>query len=484
MSTATTNTAGETIIGNDDNLVIDGAVTEVKAPDNALVILNPVQFATELFQPFHDQLAALRRQAGRAKYDIRTKDGMAKAKELRTLAVRIRTTADKAKVEAKRPIDQSGKLLLEHFNKLAELAKAEEAKHNAAIEAEEARIAAEKQRKLDEERERVEALQAKVDSIRMFPSTLDGATSEQLRAAVEEWAAKSLTKAEYEDHFEDGVIALEGTVRQLRGMLASALEREEAARKAEADRLELDRLRAEQARRDAEEVERQAAAAAAAAEQQRQLEAQQAAMAKQQQIMQDLQDLQAKGMVDGDARQLDDALQALHQVDATEATFGNMASMANMAKSSGIALLTQKLLARVIEAHGEAIAENELRDAHAAALADNAMFDAHTAALDMEAERLHLEGQGVRLELATGARYSMTTLKDNGEGIMLNKDGTRSVFCDLADDMEPEAPAAAAPIEAPRPSNAAILELVANYYGVFPATALGWMRELAQDTSL
>lgn len=402
MTTATTNTAGETII-NDDK-IIDGAVTEVKAIDNALVILNPTQYATELFQPFNDQLAALRRTAGRAKYDIATKDGFEKAKEFRALAVKIRTTAEKAKTEAKRPIDQSGKLLIEHFNKVAEAAKVEETKHDTAIKAREAAIEAEKQRKLDAERERVEALQGKVDAIRMFPSTLAGATSDQVRAAVEEWAAKSLTKAEYEDHFEDGVIALEATVRELRGMLASAIEREAAARKAEADRIELERLRAVQVQRDAEEAQRKVDAAAAAAEAQRQLDAQQAAIAKQQQIMQDLQDLQAKGMVDGDARELVAALDGLAKVDATEDKFGTMAGMANMAKSSGIALLTQKLLSRVTEAHVEAIADNEMYDAHVAALADDDMFSAHEAALDEDAERLAIAGQAQRTRLIVSQR--------------------------------------------------------------------------------
>lgn len=35
-----------------------------------------------------------------------------------------------------------------------------------------------------------------------------------------------------------------------------------------------------------------------------------------------------------------------------------------------------------------------------------------------------------------GQRYSRNTFKDNGEPILLNADGKRSVFCDLCDDME------------------------------------------------
>lgn len=38
-------------------------------------------------------------------------------------------------------------------------------------------------------------------------------------------------------------------------------------------------------------------------------------------------------------------------------------------------------------------------------------------------------------------KFSTTTFKDNGEPIMLNADGTRSIFCDVADDDEPAGPA-------------------------------------------
>jgi hypothetical protein len=34
---------------------------------------------------------------------------------------------------------------------------------------------------------------------------------------------------------------------------------------------------------------------------------------------------------------------------------------------------------------------------------------------------------------STGQRYSRTTFKDNGEPIFLNADGSRSIFCDVAD---------------------------------------------------
>lgn len=49
--------------------------------------------------------------------------------------------------------------------------------------------------------------------------------------------------------------------------------------------------------------------------------------------------------------------------------------------------------------------------------------------------------------------FSTTTFKDNGEPIMLDDQGKRSVFCDLNDDMEPE-PAVPAPVVTPTPAPA------------------------------
>ncbi len=46
-------------------------------------------------------------------------------------------------------------------------------------------------------------------------------------------------------------------------------------------------------------------------------------------------------------------------------------------------------------------------------------------------------------ELPGGQRYSTTTFKDNGYPILLNADGTRSVFCDLVDEDEVDAQPAA-----------------------------------------
>lgn len=240
---------------NQNDNIIDGAISEIKKPDNALVIMDPLKFATELFQPYHDQLASAKRSAARMKYDVATKDGMAKAKELRAAFVTIRTTADKAKTEAKRPIDQSGKLILEHYRKLEEAAKAEEAKHDKAIKDEEARIEAEKQRKLAEERARIEAIESRIAHIRNLSAQLAQADSATLAAKIEELATKRLEPSMYDDHLEEAVNALNTTVDALRVLHDAALVREAEARRIAEERAELARLKAEQEAREKAEKE-------------------------------------------------------------------------------------------------------------------------------------------------------------------------------------------------------------------------------------
>jgi hypothetical protein len=355
MNTTTNTTAA-------DDTIIDGVVAEVKKADPALVVLNPTQYAVELFKPFEDQLSALKRSASRVKYDITTKEGMAKAKELRAGFVKVRTTADKAKTEAKRPIDQSGKLILEHYNKLADAAKAEEAKHARAIEDEEARIEEEKQRKIAAERARIEAIEGRIAHIRNLSAQLAGADSETLAAKVEELVTQRLDPAMYDEHLDDAVNALNTAVDELRALHQRALDREAYNRQVAAERAELERLRAEQAERDRAAAEQQRQAEQAAAEQAERMRQMQAEQEKNQRIMQELQRIQQIGMREGDARALQDNLEFAKKLELDLNWFGGMASMAQMAKDMAVNSLTTKYQAALaLElplAHEEALAED------------------------------------------------------------------------------------------------------------------------------
>jgi hypothetical protein len=65
----------------------------------------------------------------------------------------------------------------------------------------------------------------------------------------------------------------------------------------------------------------------------------------------------------------------------------------------------------------------------AAALTAAQLERDHAQALDIN-QRCYGEA------LQSGQRYSRNTFKDNGDPILLNADGKRSVFCDLCDDVE------------------------------------------------
>jgi hypothetical protein len=450
------NTDTATVDQLDDGNTIEGQVREVKAPDNALVILNPQQFATELFQPFVDQLASAKRKAAREKYDITTKEGLAKAKELKATFVTIRTTADKTKSEAKRPIDESGKKILEHFNKLAEAARAEEKKHADAIVAEEQRQETERQRKLDEERERVAALEAKVDALRQLPQTCAGMTSDQLRDAIGQWTVFSPAKADYQEYFEDAVLALEVSVNELRALLDKTLQAEAAARQAELDRQELERLRAEQAQREAEEAERKRKSEEAAAESARQLQAQQEALARSQQIMADLMELQKAGMLEGDARTLHKAIVDLQAVDVGARRFDNMASMAASARDLALQALNQRYQARLAL---------ELEEAHAQAL-------------DEDAEREAIAGQASRTRAAIADEPAETYVNPDVDQAPAPAPrrawdlgmGMRRVPADVP------APPVAEPVEYVRPTDAELVQVLAAHYDEDEAIVMTWLR--------
>lgn len=249
-------TTSKQAIDNDN--VIDGAITEIKRPDNSLVIIDPTKFATELFAPYQDQLTAAKRSAARTKYDVATNEGLATAKSVVRSFTKIRTAADEAKSETKRPIDQAGKEILAHFRKLEDAVKAEELKHAKAIADEEARRKAEAERKLAEERARVEAIENRIANIRNVPGRMASASSKDIAAEINQWTVLRLDPSDYQEYLEDALTSVNTTLGQLETLLVDAEQREAAARQAEADRAELARLRAEQDARD--KAEREAAA--------------------------------------------------------------------------------------------------------------------------------------------------------------------------------------------------------------------------------
>lgn len=466
MTTANTTTAtpAELLDQDDTPIGAGAAVTVVKEPDNALVVTNPDQYAKELFEPFHLELRKARRQASSKPYDIQTEEGMTAANEFFRTFQKIRTRADALKAERKAPIDKAGKALLTGFNALAEAAKAEEKKHADAIAAEKKRRADEEQARLDAERARTEALEAKVDAIRQFSSTMTSSTSVELRAALVEWEAKRLDPADYSEYLEDALAALAAAVDQLRDQLVQAEAREAKEEQDRKDKEELERLRAEQAERDKKAAEDKRIADEAAATAAQQLADAQAAAAKQAQIMADLMALNQLGMVDGDVRTLQQAIENARAVDVSEERFGQMAPMAVNARDMAVNMIVQryqaKLAAELPQAWDEALDEDAQR-ADLASKAERLASFAPAADIDTPVELAPVPADAPLVIGTHAGRTDGPVLRDFGGGIRVH----------AAPVIEP------APYQ--RPTDAELVDVLAKHFDEDEAIVMTWLRDFA-----
>lgn len=320
----TTNTGADQL---DDGRTIEGGIKVVAEPDNALVVLDPPRFATELFKPFNDDLASAKRK--RIRYDITTKEGMAQAKEVLANLVKIRTGAEKAKTKAKRPIDLAGKEILAQYNTLETACKAEEKKHADAIAEENARIARIEEEKRQLERVRIEAIEGRIEDIRLIPVTLAKADSSTIAATLDELVARVLKPEDFQEHLEVAIGAQNIAINDVRQLLVETRDRENKD-------AELARLRAEDERRraDAAETQRKADEAAAA------LKSQQDQMAAIME-MNNLANTLTDAGKDQDRTAIEAALAKLEAFDP--AAFGAMAPMATLARDAAKPLLLDLL---------------------------------------------------------------------------------------------------------------------------------------------
>lgn len=318
-----------------DPAIIEGEVIEVKTPEAALAVMNPGEYGKQLMEPYVKQLTAARRKATTSKFDIKTKDGMTSAKQLKKLFVTIRTTADEAKANAKRPIDAAGAAILAEYKIVEAGAKAEEARIAALITAEEKRLEDEKQAKIAAERARIEAIEERLVELRSMPATLALAASSTIQKCIDALLADQLDPKDYQEFLDEAAEAKIATVEKLREHLTAALAREEAARIAQENAEKLARLEAEQAERDK-----------AAAEAKRIADEQAAAVARQ---AQDMQDIMAINMVVNTAPGIETRAQLAEELAKVQAfdpaRYGTIQNMADMAKT----LATNALQARLAQ---------------------------------------------------------------------------------------------------------------------------------------
>ncbi len=216
-----------------------------------LLTIKPEVYAATVFDPFYKQLTKAKRVAkALSAYDITTTAGMTIAKEQRAIFRAIRTGADKAKVEHKRPIDAIGKLILAKYKELEDDVLPLEDKFDGEIKAEETRKAEEKAEKERQERARIEAIENRIAHIRNATARHLKSDSAAIAKEIEQYTILRLDPADYEELLEDALNAVNKTLDDLEVMRVQAVDREDAQRKAEEDARELLRLKTEAAERE------------------------------------------------------------------------------------------------------------------------------------------------------------------------------------------------------------------------------------------
>jgi len=236
------------------NDLVKAAASEVQEASQ-LITLVPEKYVAEVFAPFKKSLTKAIKEATGVTYDIQTKEGMNTAKQLRTSFKSIRTAAESTRKERKAPIIEIGKLLDARYKVLESEIAPHEDKYDGDIKAEEKRIEEEKARKEAEERARVEAIENRIANIRNVPVQNMARSSADIVDAISSWSNMVLNPADYDEYLEDAINAVNATLVELEKVRASAAKREADEAKAEADRLELARLREESEKREREAAE-------------------------------------------------------------------------------------------------------------------------------------------------------------------------------------------------------------------------------------
>lgn len=463
---------GDLLAGVDTAAPTGTAIAPAAASDVtalAMVTMDPAKYVAQVFQPFRDKFAQFKAVADLIALDddeyaqlsvqqdalpqnerckvvltnVATKDGLEVAIKMRAaFRDEVRLDAEKTRKARKDPMLVIGRLLDSNYKEIETDATKYEDRFDAAIKAEEKRKADEKAAREAAQAARVAAIKVKIDAISALPAKLAGADSVTLHAELEKLANMEPTADEFAEFLGEAALAIDAAGGALAELLQGALkreadeaerirlqeeERQRLAAQAEAQRIEAERLKSEAAERDRvaaetkRQLDEQAARIAADRLAQEQAAAElQAQQAEQQQAMQAVKAIQALGSTTGNAFSLEQALDAVKAVPEYAAPMGQMVAMA---KDMAIAALEPRLAAaQAAEAAPAVQAVEPVVERAADGLID---WDAPVAAAPVPIN-------------STGQYYSTTTFKDNGEPILLNADGSRSIFCDIADDVEPE----------------------------------------------
>jgi hypothetical protein len=236
-----------------------------------LITIEPAKYVELVFEPFAKRLADAKTLAAAAKFDVTTTAGMAVAVKYRATFREIRVASEKARKERKAPILEIGKLLDSRQKEIEAEIEPFESRFDAAIKAEEKRKDDEKIARALAESTRIAAISERISFLRDYVSSSFGLSAAKIAAMIETLEAEEITLKAYAERSGEAGMTKIASLEKMRDMHATQVADEEAAaeaaRQAEADRIERERV-AEANRIEAKrladlaaELERQAQAA-------------------------------------------------------------------------------------------------------------------------------------------------------------------------------------------------------------------------------
>ncbi len=204
---------------------------------------------------YNETAAGLERLKERMKdviYDVTTKPGMLSAKTDRRELVSLRTSLEAKRKEIKAPALERCKLIDEEAKRVTAEILALETPIDQQIKAEEARLEAIQQERIEKERQRVADIMTGIEQIKSIPLRCAGMKSAEIQLEIDRLSVLPVGEVLYEEYRVLAQDAKTASYQQLVDLLNVAVELE-----AEAARVEAERRAAEAAKAEAERLERE-----------------------------------------------------------------------------------------------------------------------------------------------------------------------------------------------------------------------------------
>lgn len=234
---------------------------EAEAAQNSVVPSVAVTDIAE-YRPHEEQIVRLETTYAKLVVDCSTSEGLANAKEVRVDIRDVRYALANTTKTALVPYQQKVKDAQARVNQVKEFGEALkdrvlaiEAPVDEAIKAEEKRVADAKAERERVEAERVEAIRAKITRFSSVAAAYASRSAVDVAVVLQSVKESVILPEEYAEFEAEGTIARDNAIEQLETLQKSAVEREEAAAKLQAQQKELDELREKQRIADAEAEE-------------------------------------------------------------------------------------------------------------------------------------------------------------------------------------------------------------------------------------